>query len=725
MPDGTENPVAIQPVDPVVGVTHRRKVAPLDPRRSPGGLSPDAPPDALPGAASSESAARGIAAGVAVLRAALRNVPASPGVYRMLDRKGDAMYVGKARNLKSRVQNYTHPAGLSNRLRRMVAETAALEIVVAATEAEALLLECNLIKRLMPRYNVLLRDDKSFPFIHLSAGHDFPQLTKFRGARDKPGSYFGPFASAGAVNRTLVALQKAFLLRSCSDSVFANRTRPCLLFQIKRCSAPCVGRIGREEYAGLIEQGQLFLSGRSDDIQQRLAVEMETAAEALDFEAAALIRDRIRALSLVQGHQDIHVPGIVDADVIAGYQAGGQTCVQVFFFRGGHNWGNRAYFPSHDRQLAVEDVLTAFVGQFYDARPKPPLVLLSHQLVEQDLVAEALSLHGGRVTLAMPQRGDKKRLVDRIAAAAREALGRRLAESSSQRQLLDGVATAFGLEGPLARIEVYDNSHIQGSHAVGAMIVAGPEGLMKNAYRKFTIRGVEPADAEAAAAIVAPTPTLPRKRGREQTEAAAITLARLRGREGPAPQAWEGGGSSRSGGDDYAMMREVLHRRFGRVLKEDPERERGMWPDLVLLDGGQGQLSTAQEVFAELGIDDVALAAIAKGPDRNAGRERFFLPGRAPFSLEPRDPVLYFLQRLRDEAHRFVIGAHRAKRANAIGRSPLDEIPGIGARRKQALLHHFGSARAVARAGLAEIERVTGINRGIAKKVYDHFHADG
>jgi len=626
----------------------------------------------------------------------------------MLDRKGDAMYVGKARNLKSRVQNYTHPAGLSNRLRRMVAETAALEIVVAATEAEALLLECNLIKRLMPRYNVLLRDDKSFPFIHLSAGHDFPQLTKFRGARDKPGSYFGPFASAGAVNRTLVALQKAFLLRSCSDSVFANRARPCLLFQIKRCSAPCVGRIGREEYAGLIEQGQLFLSGRSDDIQQRLAVEMEKAADALDFEAAALIRDRIRALSLVQGHQDIHVPGIVDADVIAGYQAGGHTCVQVFFFRGGHNWGNRAYFPSHDRQLAVEEVLSAFVGQFYDARPKPPLVLLSHKLVEQDLVAEALSLHGGRVTLAVPQRGDKKRLVDRIAASAREALGRRLAESSSQRQLLDGVATAFGLEGPLARIEVYDNSHIQGSHAVGAMIVAGPEGLMKNAYRKFTIRGVEGSNLS-----------------REALPDAAITLPRLWGREGPAPQAWEGGGSRGTGGDDYAMMREVLRRRFGRVLKEDPERERGMWPDLVLIDGGQGQLSTAQEVLAELGIDDVALAAIAKGPDRNAGRERFFLPGRPPFSLEPRDPVLYFLQRLRDEAHRFAIGAHRAKRANAIGRSPLDEIPGIGARRKQALLHHFGSARAVARAGLAEIERVTGINRGIAKKLYDHFHADG
>src|SRR5579863_7218798 len=697
MPQTAEEAMTIQPVDAeapapspaAARLPRRRKAAPLDPRRSPetaaAGLLPTAEPDA---AAARPGAIGGIAApianGVAVLRAALRNVPASPGVYRMLDRKGDALYVGKARNLKSRVQNYTHPAGLSNRLRRMVTETAALEIVVAGTEAEALLLECNLIKRLMPRYNVLLRDDKSFPFIHLTANHDFPRLTKFRGARDKPGSYFGPFASAGAVNRTLVALQKAFLLRSCSDSMFANRTRPCLLFQIKRCSAPCVGRIGREDYARLIEQGQQFLSGRSDDIQQRLAVEMEKAAEVLDFEAAALIRDRIRALSLVQGHQDIHVPGIVDADVIAAYEAGGQTCVQVFFFRGGHNWGNRAYFPSHDRQLAAEEVLTAFVGQFYDNRLKPPLVLLSHPLVEQDLVAEALSLRGGRVTLAVPRRGDKKRLVDRIAATAREALGRRLAESSSQRQLLDGVAAAFGLEGPLARIEVYDNSHIQGSHAVGAMIVAGPEGLMKSAYRKFTIRD---------------------------------TLADL-----PPPA---GEGRVGAGGDDYAMMREVLRRRFGRALKEDPERERGMWPDLVLIDGGQGQLSTAQEVLIELGIDDLPIAAIAKGPDRNAGRERFFLPGRPPFSLEPRDPVLYFLQRLRDEAHRFAIGAHRAKRAKAIGQSPLDEIPGIGARRKQALLHHFGSARAVARAGLAEIERVAGISRGIAKKVYDHFHADG
>ncbi|MGE5268194.1 MAG: excinuclease ABC subunit UvrC [Thiohalocapsa sp.] len=749
--------MTVQPVDPppppapveapvevprLGGRAHRRRsVAPLDPRRSPeapaagvlpiasapddpAAASPEPTPDPDASAPASAIGAAPIAAGVAVLRAALRSVPAAPGVYRMLDRKGDALYVGKARNLKSRVQNYTHPAGLSNRLRRMVAETVSFEIVGTATEAEALLLECNLIKRLMPRYNVLLRDDKSFPFIHLTAEHRFPQLTKFRGARDKPGAYFGPFASAGAVNRTLVALQKAFLLRSCSDSLFANRTRPCLLYQIKRCSAPCVGRIDDADYAGLIEQATLFLSGRSHDIQQRLAAEMDAAAAALDFEAAALIRDRIRALSLVQGHQDIHVAGIVDADLIAAYQAGGQTCVQVFFFRGGHNWGNRAYFPSHDRQLAVEEVLTSFVGQFYDNRPKPPLVLLSHRLVEQELVAEALSLGGGRVTLAVPQRGDKKKLVDRIAAAACDALGRRLAESSSQRQLLDGVAAAFGLaelglKGPLKRIEVYDNSHIQGSHPVGAMIVAGPDGMMKNAYRKFNIRGPKTANAGPAAT---PTPTFPGLRGREP-EAMSSEL--------PPPQAGEGGVGVEAeerraaGGDDYAMMREVFRRRFGRALKEDPERRQEQWPDLVLIDGGQGQLTAALEIFAELGIPDLPIAGIAKGPDRNAGRERFFLPGRAPFSLEPRDPVLYFLQRLRDEAHRFAIGAHRTRRAMAIGRSPLDEIAGIGAKRKHALLRHFGSARAVARAGLAEIERVDGISKAIAKKVYYHFHADG
>ncbi len=630
-------------------------------------------------------------------------MPATPGVYRMLDRRGDAVYVGKARNLKSRVQNYTHPAGLSNRLRRMVAETAAMEIVVTHTEAEALLLECNLIKRLMPRYNVLLRDDKSFPLIHLTAGHDFPQITKHRGARSKDGSYFGPFASAGAVNRTLVTLQKAFLLRSCSDSVFAARTRPCLLFQIKRCSAPCVGRISRDDYAGLIEQAHTFLSGRSDDVQQRLATEMQAVATALDFEAAALIRDRIRALSLVQGHQDIHVPGVVDADVIAAHQAGGQTCVQVFFFRGGQNWGNRAYFPSHDRQLSVEEVLTSFVGQFYDNRAKPPLVLLSHRLVEQDLVEEALSLGGERVTLAVPQRGEKRRLINRILATAREALGRRLAESASQRQLLDGVAAAFGIDGPLNRIEVYDNSHIQGTNAVGAMIVAGPEGLVKNAYRKFTIRGT----------------TL--------THPAVRTESPLSRNAGADPRIIVRGevGEGIAGGDDYAMMREVLQRRFARALKEDPERDRGTWPDLILIDGGQGQLNVAQGVFEELGVADIAVAGIAKGPDRNAGRERFFVPGRTPFSLDPRDPVLYFLQRLRDEAHRFAIGTHRARRTKALGRSPLDEIAGIGARRKQALLHHFGSARAVARAGLGELERVAGISKTVAKKIYDHFHPDG
>ena len=699
---------AIATIDPAAAAAlparrrppRRAKSAPLDLRRAPNSVAGEGGAPNTGAAAASDLPLRGIAAGAAVIRAALRSVPATPGVYRMLDRKGDAVYVGKARNLKSRVQNYTHPAGLSNRLRRMVSETAAMDIVVTGTEAEALLLECNLIKRLMPRYNVLLRDDKSFPLIHITADHEFPQLTKYRGVRQKGGTYFGPFASAGAVNRTLITLQKAFLLRSCSDSIFAARTRPCLLHQIKRCSAPCVGRIDRDAYVALIEEARAFLSGKSDDVQHRLAGEMQRAAEALDFEAAALIRDRIRALSLVQGHQDIHVARLIDADVIAAHQAGGHTCVQVFFFRGGQNWGNRAYFPSHDRQLAVEEVLTAFVGQFYDNRAKPPLILVSHKLIEQPLVEEALSLGGPSVAIAMPQRGDKKRLIERILATAREALGRRLAESASQRQLLDGVAAALGLEPPLNRIEVYDNSHIQGTHAVGAMIVAGPDGLIKNAYRKFTIRGVRPGP-DAAASGPHPRPNPPTLAGE--------------GREG----------EKAPGGDDYAMMREVMQRRFARALKEDPERERGSWPDLVLIDGGQGQLSTVLAVFEELGIADVPLAGIAKGPDRNAGRERFFLPGRPPFSLDARDPVLYFLQRLRDEAHRFAIGTHRARRAKALGRSPLDEIAGIGARRKQALLHHFGSARAVARAGLPELERVAGISKTVAKKVYEHFHADG
>ncbi|HUH83169.1 MAG TPA: excinuclease ABC subunit UvrC [Stellaceae bacterium] len=618
-------------------------------------------------------------------------MPPGPGVYRMLDAKGDALYVGKARSLRNRVVNYTHPANLSNRLRRMVAETRSVEVVVTHTEVEALLLENNLIKRLMPRYNVLLRDDKSFPYIHLTGGHDFPQIIKHRGARNAGGEYFGPFASAGAVARTIVALQRAFLLRSCSDSIFASRTRPCLLYQIKRCSAPCVGRIDKPGYDHLVEEAKGFLTGRSKEVQEQLAQRMQQLSDRLDFESAAFVRDRIRALTHVQGRQDISLEGIADADVIAAHQAGGHTCVQVFFFRAGQNWGNRAYFPSHDRQMPVEEVLAAFLGQFYDNKPPPKLILLSHEPPDCALIEDALSTHAGsRVELAVPQRGDKRKLVEHALINAREALGRRLAESASQQRLLEGVAAALGLEAPPQRIEVYDNSHIQGSHAVGAMIVAGPEGFIKSAYRKFTIRG-ERAEGALGAAIDAATEPPP----------ALLTP-----------------------GDDYGMMREVLSRRFARALKEDPTRERGAWPDLVLIDGGAGQLSSAQQVLADLGIDDIAVVAIAKGPDRNAGRERFFRPGREPMSLDPKDPVLYYLQRLRDEAHRFAIGTHRARRAKAIGSSPLDEIPGIGARRKKALLHHFGSSRGVSRAGLADLERVEGISKAVAQKIYDHFHAE-
>jgi len=622
-----------------------------------------------------------IATGIDVIRNVLKTLPASPGVYRMLDRKGDAVYVGKARNLRARVQNYTAIGNLSTRLRRMVAETRSLEVVVTHTEVDALLLENNLIKRLMPRYNVLLRDDKSFPFIHLTSGHDFPQLAKYRGARNEAGEYFGPFASAGAVARTLVALQRAFLLRACSDSVFETRTRPCLLYQIKRCSAPCVGRIDREAYGRLVEDARNFLKGRSSEVQQGLAERMQQLSNALDFEAAAVLRDRIRALTHVQGHQDVSVEGVRDADVIAIHQTGGQTCVQVFFFRAGQNWGNRAYFPSHDRQLPLEEVLAGFLGQFYENKPPPRLILLSHRPADSALLAEALAVKAGaKVQLLVPQRGERRTIVDHALVNAREALARRLAESATQLKLLEGVAQLFGLDGAPERIEVYDNSHIQGAHPVGAMIVAGPDGFIKNAYRKFSIRGT---DADAA--------------------------------DGSAPIA---------AGDDYGMMREVLTRRFARALKEDPARELGAWPDLVLIDGGEGQLGVAQQVLADLGIDDVPLVAIAKGPDRDAGRERFFLPGKPPMGLDSKSPVLYYLQRLRDEAHRFAIGTHRARRAKAIGASPLDEIPGIGARRKKALLHHFGSARGVARAGLADLEQTGGISKAVAKKIYDHFHAD-
>ncbi len=621
-----------------------------------------------------EIAATGqIAQGVEVIRAVLRNLPPAPGVYRMINAKGDPIYVGKANSLKNRVANYTHPANLSNRIRRMIAETRSMEFVITHTEVEALLLECNLIKRFMPRYNVLLRDDKSFPYIHLTGDGEFAQLTKHRGAMGDAGDYFGPFASAGSVNRTLIALQRAFLLRSCSNSIFSSRTRPCLLYQIKRCSAPCVGRVDKEGYDRLVTEARAFLKGRTKDVQERLATRMTEMSDALDFEGAAFIRDRIRALTQVQGRQDINVMGMGDADVIAGHQAGGHVSVQVFFFRGGQNWGNRAYFPVHTQDMTLPEMLAAFLGQFYANRPAPPAILLNEMPADALLIADALSERAERrVEIAAPQRGDKRKLIEHALVNAREALARRLAESSAQIKLLQGVADIFALDGIPQRIEVYDNSHIQGAHAVGGMIVAGPQGFIKAAYRKFNIKSEE------------------------------ITP-----------------------GDDFGMMREVLTRRFARALKEDPERDRGTWPDLVLIDGGAGQLSAVLKVLADLGIDDLPVVGVAKGVDRDAGRERFFREGEPPLSLDMKDPVLYYLQRLRDEAHRFAIGAHRQKRAKAITTSPLDEVPGIGARRKRALLHHFGSAREVSTAGLTDLERVEGISKTVAKKVYDHFHVEG
>jgi excinuclease ABC subunit C len=611
------------------------------------------PPIPIPGGA--------LAHGAAIIAAQLATLPGGPGVYRMLNRKGDALYVGKAKSLKKRVAAYTQIDRLSNRLKRMVAETATLEVITTQSEVEALLLESNLIKRLTPRYNLSLRDDKSFPYILITGDHAAPQILKHRGAHNRKGDYYGPFASAGAVNATITALQRAFLLRSCSDSVYASRTRPCLQYQIKRCSGPCVGRIGAQEYEALVAEAREFLAGKSRDVQQRLAIEMQSKSEALEFEGAARLRDRIRALAQIQSHQAINVAGLDEADVIAAHQAGGHTCIQVFFFRAGSNYGNRAYFPSHDKELELDQILAAFIGQFYDNKEPPKLILLSDRPAERELLQEALATKACHaVRLEVPQRGGKRDLVQNALLNAREALARRLSENASQRRLLEGVAATFGLEAAPERIEVYDNSHISGRNAYGA-------------YRKFTINNPEGAQP----------------------------------------------------GDDYAMMREVLTRRFSRALKEDPERERGTWPDLVMVDGGAGQLSSALEVFAELGVTDVAVVGVAKGPDRDAGRERFFLPGREPFGLEPKDPVLYFLQRLRDEAHRFAIGAHRAKRSKQIAQSPLDEIPGIGARRKRALLLHFGSARAVARAGIVDLQAVEGISEAVAKKIHEHFNSSG
>ncbi len=678
--------------------------APADPTAagSPA-VDPEAADSATAGARSGQPAS--LAHGLAVIAEALKTLPAAPGVYRMLNRRGDALYVGKAQNLRKRVASYTQLAKLPRRLQRMVAETARLEVVTTHTEIEALLLESNLIKRLMPRYNVLLRDDKSFPYILIAGDHDYPQIAKHRGAHTRPGDYFGPFASAGAVNRTITALEKAFLLRSCSDAVFASRTRPCLMYQIKRCAAPCVGRIGRADYDALVRQSRDFLSGRSHDVQQQLSAAMQAAADRLDFEAAATLRDRIRALAHIQSHQDINIEGLDDADVIAAHQAAGQTCVQVFFFRAGRNYGNRAYFPSHDKNLDAVAVLSAFVAQFYDDKPTPRLVLLSHGLEEQALLTEALGRRAGhKVALLRPRRGAKRKLIDAALANAREALARRLAESGTQRRLLEELAQRLGLEAAPERIEVYDNSHIQGSDPYGAMIVAGPEGFVKAAYRRFKIKGGKPASAGPAGLAEAPAPYTPAPFTAGEASPAPFTPAQF------------------TPGDDYAMMHEVLTRRFSRALKEDPERQGGQWPDLVLIDGGRGQLGVAAEVLAELGLADIALAAIAKGPDRNAGRERIFMAGRQPLLLPPRDPVLYFLQRLRDEAHRFVIAGHRAGRAKSRLRSTLDEIPGIGAKRKKALLHHFGSAQAVGRAGLADLEAVEGISKAVARKIYDHFH---
>ena len=624
------------------------------------------------GSAGAEPAVPSIRRGRDVIRAHLKTLPNGPGVYRMIDAKGRVLYVGKAKSLKKRVASYANSTGLATRILGMVAATADMEFITTHTEVEALLLEANLIKELRPRYNILLRDDKSFPYILITGDHDWAQIAKHRGARNRPGEYFGPFASAGAVNETINALQRAFPLRSCSDSVFASRTRPCLQYQIRRCSAPCVGRIGREDYGRIVREARDFLSGRSRRTQEQLSERMQDASANLEFETAAVYRDRIRALTQIQARQGINIPTLGEADVIGACRDAGQTCIQVFFFRSGQNYGNRAYFPAHARSDAIEEVLSAFIGQFYADKPPPRLVLTSHDVEGRDLVEQALGVRADRrVDVRAPRRGAKRQLVEHAVANARDALARRLAENASQRRLLEGVARTFGLEAPPERIEVYDNSHIRGSEALGAMIAAGAEGLLKNRYRKFNIRRAD----------LAP-------------------------------------------GDDYGMMTEVLTRRFSRLLREDGDREGRQWPDLVLIDGGAGHLRTARRVFDDLGVADVALAAIAKGPERNAGRETFHVQGRPAFSLEPNDPVLYFLQRLRDEAHRYAIGGHRAKRSRRLGRSALDEIPGIGAKRKRALLHHFGSARSVERAGLADLEAVEGISRQVAKSIYDHFHSD-
>ena len=606
-----------------------------------------------------------------VIKGYWSNLDDSPGVYRMLGADGDVLYVGKARSLKKRVASYTKYGGHTNRIARMIQGTASMEFITTETETEALLLESNLIKQLKPRFNVLLRDDKSFPHILIEAG-DWPLMRKHRGARKTKGKYFGPFASAGAVNRTLNQMQKAFLLRTCSDSVFSNRTRPCLLHQIKRCSAPCTGEISADAYQELVDDAFRFLEGRTTRVQAELAERMAEASAAMEFERAAIYRDRVRAMTVVQGPQGINPQITAEADVIALHREGGQACVQVFFFRSHQNWGNRAYFPRVTADMEDPEILEAFLGQFYADRLPARMVLLSAEIEQAALLAEALTTVAGRRTVvAVPRRGEKKELVDHAHQNAREALGRKMAESASQAKLLNELAEAFKLEQPPQRIEVYDNSHIQGAHAVGAMIVAGPEGYEKSQYRKFNIK--------------------------------SETL---------------------TPGDDFGMTKEVLTRRFARLIKEDPDRREGMWPDLVLIDGGAGQVSASKAVLAELGVEDIALYGVAKGTDRDAGKEEFHTPSGRVFALPFRSPALYFVQRMRDEAHRFAIGAHRAKRAKTVGATPLDEIPGIGPGRKRALLSHFGSAKAVSRAGLSDLKNVDGISAAMADTIYAFFHGD-
>ena len=612
--------------------------------------------------------------GADLIRDFVTRLPGKPGVYRMFDEKGDAIYVGKARNLKNRVSNYARGQGHNNRIALMISLTTNMEFVTTATEADALLLESNLIKKLKPRFNVILRDDKSFPYILIAKEHPIPQLVKHRGARNRKGNYYGPFASAGAVNHAINTMQKAFLLRTCTDSFFQNRNRPCLLYQIKRCSAPCVDHITPEDYAALVDQAETFLSKGGGPVKADLAARMEAAANDLDFETAARYRDRIQAMSFVTQTQGINPQGVEEADVFGMAQEGGQTCIQVFFFRSGQNWGTRAYFPRADRHAGEGEILAAFLGQFYDDKPLPPLIMLSHEVDDHALLEEAFSAHAGhKVEILVPQRGEKKQLVDHAATNAREANGRKLAETSTQSKLLEGVARVFNLPASPRRIEVYDNSHIQGAHAVGAMIVAGPEGFIKAQYRKFNIQNEQVA------------------------------------------------------GDDFGMMREVLSRRFTRLLKEhgvrETDGENSPWPDLLLIDGGAGQLSATLGVLAELGVHDLPVIGVAKGPDRDAGREHFYRPDKTSFMLEARDPVLYYIQRLRDEAHRFAIGTHRARRSRAIGINPLDEIPGIGPTRKKALLQSFGSAKAVGKANVADLAAVEGVSTSLAQTIYDHFHS--